>query len=373
MTINQSSNSFDVVIIGAGIAGSLLTKLLSAASLNVLLIDNSKPPPLKLAESLPDTVNPMLERLGISHLLHTPLHKPSSGYNILWGNETLSEKSFDHTQNQSGWKVDKSALIADIQASSPYGSLIKNTINKVSPSATGFNLSIGPAHDMVKTRFIVDTSGRRAWLTKQLSIGNHKFDQLLAFVVNVPRKQHPHIKHPVFVEAMNHGWGLVSKINDKENLLALFTNRQADNFNQYKKLPQWHNLCQHSHYFKHFIPNNNNYPVHSVDANSRIANRLYGENWLLAGDAAMSFDPLSSHGMTTAMYMAEKASVAIVQYFNGAPEYLKQYAKQMTGIYNSYLNELVSYYQRETRWPEANFWRSKQRISIAGEGPVKVV
>ena len=85
----------------------------------------------------------------------------------------------------------------------------------------------------------------------------------------------------------------------------------------------------------------------------------------MVGDAAMAFDPLSSHGMTTCMYMAEKACDAITQYFSGDKDGLDEYAEKMTSIYNTYLNELVQHYNVEQRWEHCAFWQSKQNIQMS--------
>ena len=76
----------------------------------------------------------------------------------------------------------------------------------------------------------------------------------------------------------------------------------------------------------------------------------------------MSFDPLSSHGMTTANYSAEQAAKAIHKELTKPAEYFNNYAQKMTSIYNTYLNELVSLYRSEPRWSDSGFWQSKQNL-----------
>jgi 2-polyprenyl-6-methoxyphenol hydroxylase-like FAD-dependent oxidoreductase len=72
--MQNSHPQYEVVVIGAGIAGTVLTHLLLQDNINTLLIGKADNPAIKLAESLPPSARPMLERLGLSDffLAHQP-------------------------------------------------------------------------------------------------------------------------------------------------------------------------------------------------------------------------------------------------------------------------------------------------------------
>ena len=150
-------------------------------------------------------------------------------------------------------------------------------------------------------------------------------------------------------------------------MLAIFSNQTSPDFERYNAFENWYEVSETSIYFRQFIKKNIHVPVRKVNASSHICSQLTGRNWLMLGDAAMSFDPLSSHGMTTAMYMADKAGEAIAQYFSGQSQGLDAYSEKMTSIYNTYLNELVERYNGEQRWSSELFWQSKQSINVSNE------
>jgi hypothetical protein len=91
------------------------------------------------------------------------------------------------------------------------------------------------------------------------------------------------------------------------------------------------------------------------------ATQLAGKNWLATGDAAIAFDPLSSHGITNAVYTANRAVKAIALHLSdGDEKHFQEYAESLSTIFATYLGTRYELYQRERRWPEAAFWSSAE-------------
>jgi flavin-dependent dehydrogenase len=91
-----------------------------------------------------------------------------------------------------------------------------------------------------------------------------------------------------------------------------------------------------------------------------------GDGWLAVGDAAFSFDPLSSQGILTALYSGMKAGEALVEHLSGNPDALANYDHRLAAIYNAYLRNRSMYYMLEARWAERPFWR-RRRVPLMGE------
>lgn len=358
------SNKYDCVIVGGGISGTVTAWQLFKQGLKVVMVDPRTAPVMRLAESLPASVEPMMHRLGLLELLQQEPHSMHSGQVSSWGESVLRKAPL--SDGHHGWKVDKSVLTTQIQAQLPEQCLFRGKVVEVSEHKEGWFCRVKSALDgsehTLESRFVVDASGRQGYLPRVLNLPRHTFDKLTAFVANVPNKLSPQDLSPsVVVEAFEHGWTLISRLNADENMLAIFCNQHTPGFSQLKHSRHWHNLALNTSCFYNALPEQP-FTVKAINASSHIMGRLSGKNWLLAGDAAMAFDPLSSHGMTTAIYMAEKASQAIQAALTGETTALQQYSKSMTEIYNSYLNELFGYYRREQRFPDSEFWRSKQGI-----------
>jgi flavin-dependent dehydrogenase len=364
--------TYDCAVIGMGISGVLLAKKLAHIGLKVAVFHDNKPTKTSFAENLPASINPLLTRLGLHQYLHHSAHFPCSGTYSSWGSAELQLPHVDSAlQKKPGWKVDKSYLVSQLIADLPKSVVMFDKVIGLEQQNAHWQLNSQNSSGeplQVMARFVADASGRRGYLPRMLNIPRHYFDKLMAFVVNVPSVKIAQCQHPVLVEAQQHCWSLVSQISNESTMLAIFSNQASPDFERYNAFENWREMCKNSIYFKQFIRKNDHIPVRKVNASSHICRQLTGNNWLILGDAAMSFDPLSSHGMTTAMYMADKAGDAIAQYFSGQSQVLDEYSEKMASIYNTYLNELVKRYNAEQRWRCSPFWQSKQTLHVSNDG-----
>jgi len=103
-----------------------------------------------------------------------------------------------------------------------------------------------------------------------------------------------------------------------------------------------------------------------VAANSSCLQQVTGQQWAALGDAAISFDPLSSQGMFNAMASALQLK-ALIKKFNLVNKLDKQkmqqfetaYTQQINHIWLHYLNHKSIFYQQEMRWKNSPFWKRR--------------
>jgi flavin-dependent dehydrogenase len=100
-----------------------------------------------------------------------------------------------------------------------------------------------------------------------------------------------------------------------------------------------------------------------VCANSSLLNTLTGESWLAAGDAAATFDPLSSQGIANALASGLHAARAILVSRRWAFE---EYGFWMRENYANYLVYRASYYAMEDRWSHSAFWQRRHLVATSG-------
>jgi hypothetical protein len=100
-------------------------------------------------------------------------------------------------------------------------------------------------------------------------------------------------------------------------------------------------------------------------AGSSLLHKVVGESWLAAGDAAATYDPLSSQGITSALTSGLQAGRAILA---ARQEKLKEYGLRMQERYSEYLAYRAAYYSMEDRWTRSAFW---QRRSLVSQGAVQ--
>jgi flavin-dependent dehydrogenase len=91
-----------------------------------------------------------------------------------------------------------------------------------------------------------------------------------------------------------------------------------------------------------------------------------GEHWVALGDAAISFDPLSSQGMFNAMATALQLTDLISEAGGISTLSATQmqqlhttYTQQINQIWEHYLKHKKTYYSQERRWSDAEFWKRR--------------
>src|SRR6185295_1556361 len=100
-------------------------------------------------------------------------------------------------------------------------------------------------------------------------------------------------------------------------------------------------------------------PLQVVAADTGRLDVVCGEGWFAAGDAAASFDPVSSQGIMSAMQFGQRAAEAILL------ESPLPYAAAVDALFDRYRSAHAGVYAQERRWTDAPFWaRRHQRIAI---------
>jgi flavin-dependent dehydrogenase len=94
-------------------------------------------------------------------------------------------------------------------------------------------------------------------------------------------------------------------------------------------------------------------------AGSARLDRFAGDGWLAVGDAALSFDPLSSQGMLNALYTGLRGGQALAAALSGDRTGIAVYAHRMEAVYGTYLRNRLAFYATETRWAGHPFWRRR--------------
>ncbi len=77
------------------------------------------------------------------------------------------------------------------------------------------------------------------------------------------------------------------------------------------------------------------------------------------GDAAISFDPLSSQGVLTALFTGMTAGQALHAHLAGDQDALASYRDRLTAIDAAYQQNRTMFYGLERRWLHRPFWHRR--------------
>ncbi|MES2790736.1 MAG: hypothetical protein V4719_14080, partial [Planctomycetota bacterium] len=82
----------------------------------------------------------------------------------------------------------------------------------------------------------------------------------------------------------------------------------------------------------------------------------HGCRWLAVGDAAIAFDPLSSHGLVNALVTGSEAGEAIFENLHGDSTSIQRYSDGLDRSWTQYVAMRLNYYRMEQRWNTSHFW-----------------
>ncbi|OMP75585.1 NAD(P)/FAD-dependent oxidoreductase [Chitinophaga sp. LS1] len=74
------------------------------------------------------------------------------------------------------------------------------------------------------------------------------------------------------------------------------------------------------------------------------------------GDAAFAYDPVSSHGIISAMESGYYAGHAIADHLNVNPDALNAYDYVISQAFSVYMDMHAAHYAMEGRWRDRTFW-----------------
>lgn len=358
---------FDALVIGGGPAGAAAAIRCAQLGLSVCLVDASKPDEFKIGESLPPAATRILNDLGASAALEPPVAMPCYGNQSAWGGPELRDTDFIRDPAGPGWRVDRARFDSTLRcvASQAGAQLrVETRVRSVSRAET-WRVEIGD--ETIEAQWLIDCGGRKSSIAPAR---RKSYDRLIAIVAEFEPVSSEHegalrvFTEPVIaqrcqsprdedsrtlVESASTGWWYTSLLPNGRRVVVFHT----DGRTQARPREGFRALLQSTLHIPRRVTGD---PARLtvVSAATTRLEAFHGPGWLAAGDAAMSFDPLSSQGIYTALYSGMKAAEAV---HSGSPA---AYAANLDQIFEAYLDHRREYYRAEARWSENPFWSSRQ-------------
>ena len=353
----------DVIVVGKGIAGLVVSLLLKRKGISHLLLDRrTARKQLALGETLPPSALSLLQSLGLLDLFESNSLYRTRGYHSAWGSTAIADHNFFlHSPFQHGLKINKQSIENDLERLTSENILRFEKLTAIRLTDQGVTIELqndqGPM--VLRGTCLVEATGRNRAVLKLLGITSTEYDQLTAYSCHLPRREHPKITHSVFVESFEHGWGIVSGLSDEVQVMSLFSRQRVGLHSEMRNYSCWPAILFETAHLRDFLSADDDIKVVGGDAGSSRPAQFAGQCWLATGDAAIAFDPLSSHGITNAVYTAHKAAEAIALHLSDFNEkYFREYAESLSAIFAAYLGTRYELYERERRWLGSPFWTS---------------
>ncbi len=372
------STAFDVAVVGGGIAGAAATIALHQAGFSVAWVRSPfESMSQKVGESLAPAAHPILAELGLSHLLESSEHRASNATFSAWGQGALIERNSAIHLEGAGYIVNRVKLEADLYELATKGAnlVIETKLKQVSNYNGIWSLESFACdkQESLNVRFMIDATGRSQTLGKILSRLNattlENDDHLVCAYVFL-QQCHDSMVTPTpatLIESVESGWWYASLLPDGDLCLNYYSDSDLMPRDINHSLSAWHALLAQTQHISYWLKDaefdTNALPT-LTSATTRwltpAAGIIENAGWMAIGDAAVSFDPLSAHGMTTALWAAAQTPNIVDAYLSEYNERLQQYADVVEQGRKNYLIQRQVMYSRERRFQHHPFWQRRR-------------
>jgi flavin-dependent dehydrogenase len=333
-----------VAIVGGGPAASAAALSLARRGIASTIIERDDDRGDKPGESLPPSALPLLQAIGIS----LEDHLPSTGNRSVWGGDEVDDMPFIFSPYGNGWHLDRRRFERVLAGRAVAAGATRRSGRRVSTVARGgrtwhLQLDDGTAIDCA---FLIDATGRASWLARRLGARRVHHDRLIAMVAFL---ESGHCDDATtLIEAAENGWWYSAPLPDSRLAIMLV----SDTPQPWTPAPRTQARIDEGGYA---MGNSKGALPRRVDAGSARLDRAGGDGWLAIGDAAMSFDPISSHGLLTALSTGLAAGETS----------LDDYQAFVDTTWRAYARMRHACYASEERWADAPFWQ-RRRAALPG-------
>ena len=323
---------FDVLVLGAGPAGTAAAISAAKSGLKVAIVERSVFPRYRPGEALHPGMRPLFAQLGVEQEIERCNFLTFDG---IW-REFNGSREFTKfgPASDPGWlglQADRSKLDGILlQQAVRVGAKVFQPAKSLAPlidqvgRVYGLEASVGDIH----ARFTIDAGGGNHWMARRLGIEVKKHSPLL--IANfgyesscpIPDDQLPLIKN------YRGGWIWHAKIT-------------ANNY-------QWVELK----FSRDESTGSRRDNSKSADVTWRCAEYSAGDGFFLAGDAAFVVDPASSHGVLRSV-MTGIMSIHVVLQILREPNR----EKELVSLYNTWISD---WFDNEVKQLKAAYGRSGQ-------------
>ena len=369
-----------VVVVGGGPAGSTAATMLAAQGFQVLLLEREKFPRDHVGESMLPASIPVLQELGVLERMEEAGFLPKYGATMVWGTGEspwswyFEETNTRYPHSYQVWRPQFDQILLDNSRCHGVDVREGHRVTEVvfdsgRASRVKYQGQDGVSHE-IEAGFVVDASGQGGVLASSLRLRQWDpfFRNLAVYGYYTGAKRLPgRDETNIFIEAhprgwlwnipLHTGWASVGAVVDSESGQEGVAQYGLRNFlrSQLSAAPHMAEMLEEAELVSGpFI----------VKDWSYVCERLVGDGYVLAGDAACFVDPLFSSGVHLAL-MSGVLAAAYVTTALKDPELAKAAGDAYQELYfkeYSHFRELARLFYSSNLASEGYFWEARRLL-----------
>jgi FADH2-dependent halogenase len=354
------NEAFDVAIIGGGPAGSSAGTLLAKAGRRVVIFEKERFPRFSVGESTLPAVLNTLERMGVREKID------NGGFLIKYGGEIVSAcgqrvrfyfRNGFKAKRPTAYQVLRSEfdkILLDHAAETGCDVRQQTPVNAFEIDDDGVMLSSGHGGQVVRAKYVIDCSGRNCLIGNRFQlkrpIPNLRKFSLYAYYDDVRREDGPDGTLTRMVRTKD-SWFWMIPLRGKTTSIGVVMD--TEKFRGLKMNPEEalaHCIAEQPVVNESMENARRVTKVYATGDFSYRNKQLFGDRWLLAGDAAGFIDPVFSSGVYLALLSGEQAADALNLVLDRPQQRaraFRYYERRISRVLDIYLRWASAWYTQE--------------------------
>lgn len=361
--MTSETENFDVIVIGGGPAGSVAAAGLRQAGKTVIIFEKEIFPRFIIGESLLPASNDVMERVGLFDVIKEAGFMKKGGAYFFMGDKI--EKFNFAEASAGGWSyayqvprddfdkilIDKTATMgADVR----FGAEVTDV--RFSDDGASVDVTHDGKQYSVESKYLIDCSGYGRVLPKLLDLDEPSEleyrESLFTHITGDIRPEGAEEGYIWIVDLPQGGWIWVIPFSNGKTSVGVVAKPEvydAEDGNDEEILRKL--LLQEPSLKKRLANMEFSMPAVRIKGYSISIKKLYGDRFIITGNATEFLDPVFSAGVTLAMASADLAQSLIVRALDGEEvDFDREYAEYLMRGVNCFRTYVKGWYTNELKW-----------------------
>lgn len=361
----------DVLIVGGGPSGaSAALSLLNYTKCTVTLIEQSDFNKTRVGEHVSASIFDLIDYLKLQKSdFEKDTFVPAYASKAYWGSDQVSIINAIFTTEASTFQMDREKFdfklieVAAERGATIYPRTKCLAYEQLADKSWRVSLSHPTEGKFtIQAKYLVDASGRSGNVCRKVGVPSKKYDSLIGVGLFLALGSTSK-KFEQTLESTALGWWYAACLPDNKMVLTFFSDADLISEHKLHQLETWNKLLQASKQVKHTLSGTQalSDKLWVRNAQTQLSDATNLERFIAIGDAAASFDPISSMGIGFSINSACFAAKHIAQELEQEASKTDVFQKDISRIFKQYHQIKTTYYQKEKRWPAAKFWQLRHQ------------